>query len=115
MARQSRLRKLEGGPQGDGHYIVVIIATMGELRHQQKEIARLREQYGDNGDEVIASANCYIANHIAEWNWIGDDGLVMPMPRTNPEIIDDLTQEEIEFIGLALNGRSAVDEENRKK
>lgn len=45
-----------------------------------------------------------IIDHVVAWNWVGDDDQPLPPPSENPEVIDELTMDEIAFLGNALNG-----------
>lgn len=115
MARASRLKTIFGGPQGEGKKVILIIPTIGEMRHQRKETLALIEKLGNEAEEVEANANGYMADHIVDWNWEDDDGKVFPLPRTDPAVLHLLTQEELNFIALAMAGQSSDEVANRKK
>ena len=52
-----------------------------------------------------------LANHIVDWNWQDDDGNLLPLPKADASVLDELTIEEIQFLGELLNPGS----ERRKK
>ncbi len=51
---------------------------------------------------------------IKEWNWVDDDGNALPLPSQNPEILDDLTDDETVFIMEKVMG-SPVETREKKE
>ena len=45
--------------------------------------------------------------HVIAWNWVDDDGNPLPDPKENPEVFDELTDDEVTFL---INKMMGVDE-----
>jgi len=115
MARASRVKTVKGGPQGPDAKVVVLIPTVGEMRHQRKVTLSLMKEHGDDAEEVEANANQYLADHVLEWNWTDDEGKVFDLPRTNQAVLAELTQEELNFIAQVMAGQNPEEVADRKK
>lgn len=115
MARASRVKTIKGGPQGADAKLVLLIPTVGEMRHQRKITMALMKEKGDDSEEVEENANQYLAEHVLEWNWVDDEGKVFDLPRNNKEVLPLLTQEELNFIAKAMAGQNEEETADRKK
>lgn len=76
----------------------------------ESELAKLRKELETIGEKQAAMGDQLMIDHIAEWNWVDDEGKPLPLPKTNPEVIDELMNEEIRFLTRAITG----DSEDRK-
>lgn len=111
MLKRNRVRTMKGGPMGDEAFVVVLVPTIGELRHQAKQAEKL----GMESDAAESEANIYFSKHILKWNWVDDEGQPLPQPFDNPGIFTVLTGDELRFLGQCLAGQTPEQEEDRKK
>lgn len=113
--RQSRLRTVFGGPQGEKASITLVSPTMGEVKALQKLVKEASQSSDDEAEKNLEISNKYLSDHIVAWNWVNDDEEVFELPKVNPEVLDLLTIEEIKFINDSLVSQVPYEIENRKK
>jgi hypothetical protein len=101
--RQNVRRFPSEAVQGEGSWIEVSRLTVGEAR----EADRLRKD--PDADSFEAVGDIY-KKHVRAWNWVDDDGEPLPLPADDPDVINDLTDQEFAFISDCLVGS----EEERK-
>jgi hypothetical protein len=90
--------------QGEDSWVEVSRLTVGEARI-------INEQQGkDNLDSFEAVLPLY-QKHIIDWNWVDDDGKQLSLPKDEPGVVDQLTDQEFAFIANCLSGG---DEETQK-
>ena len=58
----------------------------------------------DHEKKVERMNNEVLGDLVYEWNWVDDDGTPFEQPRGNPDVFDNLTPEELEFITDRMNG-----------
>lgn len=107
MPQRNALRRIDASSvQGEGAYIVVRPLRVGEVR----DIRQHGETMSD--DERRALDNTLLQQNVVEWNWVDDDGNLLPLPSVEPSVIAEMTQEEFIFAVQAIttgtlpNGRS---------
>ena len=95
--------------QGDDSWVVLKRATMGE----GKEAGRLNTDIPIDGDGGPDRANLrsdrnnvFLANRVVEWNWVDDAGTPLPQPKDDPNIVDSLTDLEIDWLIDHAAGRA---------
>lgn len=66
----------------------------------------VREQ-PDDYDEMTEVMKL-LATHVTEWNWVDDDGKPLPLPKDHPEVMDQLTDLEVQALSNALRGPDAA-------
>lgn len=86
--------------QGEGSWVKLRKLTVGEA----KTLARTAETLNGGGEVAIQMTGEILASHIVGWDWVGTEGEPLPLPKDKPEIIDELTGEELNFLALALVG-----------
>ena len=79
-----------------------------------REIRKLREQIGDNPEDVekldekeidkFEEGLNLMGRHILKWNWVDDEDVSMLVPNENPDTLEELTNEEVEFLTGLLMG-----------
>lgn len=111
MPSRNRILVVSGGPQGEDAQITVLVPTLGEMREQ----AKASKISGLDSDDAEISAREYLGRHILSWNWVDDDGNLMPAPNKNPDVFSLLTRAEVTFIGQSLSGMAGDALENQKK
>lgn len=92
--RQNTRRVSSEAVQGEDSYIVIRSPTVREAR----SIADQWDKW-DDGERVDA-----LKAIIAGWNWVDDAGQPLTQVQDNPQIILDLTGNEIQFIIDAMAG-----------
>jgi hypothetical protein len=98
--RQNTRRFLSSAVQGDDSYVVVTRLTVGEAKNIHKmQVARGEDN--PDIDSLEAVIPLYI-QHIADWNWVDDDGKPLPLPKQDPGVIDQLTDQEFAYLGDIL-------------
>lgn len=83
--------------QGEGSYVVLTGVKVSEMR-------KMRKSAEDKDFDHFQGGLDLIAKHIQDWNWVDDDGNPLALPANNPEVIDDLTDEESKFLAGLLIG-----------
>lgn len=102
MPARNMIRTYTGGPQGEDAKVVIKMPTIGEMRHQQKDMSK----FEDGSDESEASARSYFSEHVVEWNWVDGDGQPLPSPRMNPDAFTELLADELSYLGKCLSGEA---------
>ena len=80
--------------QGEGSFATLRHVSMKE----QREIRRMVEE------EISAFdlGAFLLRQNVLDWNWVNDDDEPMPNPQEDPDVIELLTDAEIEVLGNAL-------------
>lgn len=103
MPKRQNVKTIDSSAvQGEGSYVVIKRMTYGEAR-AARDLARRAEKDKDE-DAVADAGQDMIANHLMTWNWVDDEGNPLPLPRDDRGVFDRLTDEEVLFLGQALNG-----------
>jgi hypothetical protein len=98
--------------QGEGSWLKARLILHG----QRKEyVARNGDIIGKNATDVPperraefqAENDAMLVRAIVDWNWVDDDGVLLPLPKDNPAVIDLLTEAEAAFIASAMQGEAA--------
>lgn len=111
--RQSRLKRIVGGPQGEDAFVEILLPTVGEIKALQKLVKEVTE--GDQNDVNLDTNNKYLVEHIMNWNWVDDEEVAFPTPRQDVSVLDKLTIEETLFLNQSLSGQVQTEIEDRKK
>lgn len=85
--------------QGEESYVILTAVKVREIRI-------LRKMGDDPNFDEFEGGIQLLAKHIADWNWVNDEGQPLPKPREDSEVIDELTNEESEFLVGLLIGSS---------
>ena len=82
--------------QGEGSFVVTTAVKV-------KEIRRIRKHAADPNFDDFEGGIKLLADHIVKWNWVDDEGKPLSCPKDDPTVIDELTNEESEFlVGLLM-------------
>ncbi len=101
MAKRRAQRRINSDEvQGKGSWVLVSALTVKEAR-------TMRKQAEDENFDSFGSGLDLVKAHVLDWNWVDDEDESMPSPRTEPDIVDELTIEEAEFLANALLGEDA--------
>lgn len=85
--------------QGEGAYAIISAVKVGEIRK-----ARLEAKDPEFDD--FEGGVTLLIKHIVKWNFVDDDGNEMPLLKDTPEVIDDLTNEEVTFLVNCMMGET---------
>ena len=86
--------------QGEGSWVIVAALTVAEMREFRKRTDKKDFDAFELGVEVLQT-------HVREWNWVDDDGQPFPQPKDDPSVIDLLTDEEVKFLSVLIQGSEA--------
>ena len=85
--------------QGEDSFVVVRPPKWGLLRKAQQQ-----SKADDAAAAGVTFAADLICASVVEWNWTDDEGLPLPLPKNNPEIIDELDADEVAFLVEKISG-----------
>lgn len=97
--------------QGEGSYVVLSALKVREiraLRQKGKEAEKAEEAGEDTDDAAFEGGLKILSEHVVDWNWVDDEEKDLPLPKDDPDIIDDLTNDETEFLSDLLTGGKEV-------
>ena len=82
--------------QGEGAYVVISGVKV-------KEIRKIRKLAKTEDFDEFEGGISLLAKHILDWNFVDDEGKPLSIPNVVPEVIEELTNEESEFlVGLMM-------------
>ena len=97
--RQSVKRHDASEVQGEEAFVVTTEVKV-------KEIRQIRKAAKDGDYDDFEGGIGLLAKHVVKWNWVDDEGNPLPCPKDVPSVIDELTNEESEFlVGLLMGGK----------
>ena len=83
--------------QGEDSYVLLSGVKVREIRKVRK-LAKT-----EDFDEFEGGISL-LAGHIVGWNWVDDEGKLLPVPKDHPEVVDELTNEESVFLTNLMLG-----------
>lgn len=83
--------------QGKGTYVIMSSLRVGERRDYI-------EKSKEKDFSMVGWGIELLTKHILEWNWVGDDGKELPIPKDDPKVMDDMTDAESELLAGLLTG-----------
>lgn len=99
--------------QGDDSYVCIIRPTV-------KQMKSAMETLKPNGREELSEAEKNAINldaalkileeNIVEWNWVDEMGEPLPLPRTDPSVMDGLTDMEVQFLAALIKPNEESEE-----
>ena len=98
--RRRVVRHDSTGVQGEGSWVIVAALTVAEMRAFRKRADEEDFDAFELGVEVLKT-------HVYEWNWVDDDDVPLPQPKDDPEVIDLLTDDEVDFLSGRIQGSEA--------
>ena len=85
--------------QGEGSFVVTTEVKV-------KEIREIRKAAKDKDYDDFEGGIKLLAEHVVKWNWVDDEGKDLPCPKEDPTVIDELTNQESEFlVGLLMGSK----------
>ena len=84
--------------------------ALDEASDDQKETAQAAVEAAqialdEAESKLIAITEDLVKKNFVEWNWVDDDGNPFDNPSQNSEVLDRLSADEVEFLGLAIGGQ----------
>ena len=102
MPKRKTVKRFETDEvQGEGSYVVISGVKVREIREA-------RSKTDDPNYDDMEFGLSMLTDHILEWNWVDDLGNPLPLPSERPEVIDELTTEESEYLAELLVGSEAA-------
>jgi hypothetical protein len=79
---------------------------------QEATAAAAGAMFGQIG-ELFEELCSILASYVLAWTWTDNDGEPLPQPKGRPEVIRELTDEELWYIlGVAMGGSNKAQEKN---
>jgi len=106
--------------QGEDSFVVLTGVKVREIREIRKlaqedeKVQKRNEAHREAGEpeeEVLDQFEgglSLLAGHIIKWNWVDDDDQPLVVPAEDPSVIDELTNEEVEYLTELLMGKEAA-------
>ena len=95
MGRRRSIRRVASDAvQGEGSWVEV-----KEIRYGEYKAARKIAASGQGGEDLDDQI---IRDHVAAWNWVDDADVDLPLPSSDPSVIDSLTVIEKGFLITAI-------------
>ena len=120
MAKRQTVKRHETPEiQGEDSFVVVTGIKVRDIRKLRKMVRNeglqeRNEEHREKGepeeepiDEFEESLKL-IAKHVADWDWVDDDGEPLLVPKEHPEVMDELTNEEAVFLTELMIGKDAA-------
>lgn len=106
--------------QGEGSFVTIVALKVREIREYRKQAdaKELNEETGEMEPsfDAFEGGVDMLKTHIKEWNWVDDDGNPLDQVPANPEVVDEITNAESEFLAnLLLFGPKADKPEDETK
>lgn len=87
--------------------------TLTEERWWQRLLNRLKKQKAKPQSEIYRAFTRRVIGYVADWNWVDDTGQPLPNPRECPEVVESLTDTELnELLGIIYGGGETEDVKN---
>jgi hypothetical protein len=128
--RTSGRKVLTPTVQGADSWVIVRAATVGEILEARREqeqrtgfwyglgvrlmriVGWFRPAYNPGMSDQIRASAYRTINHIKAWNWVDEHGESLPQPSDSPQIVEQLTEEELACLIDAVY-RNAQSEESK--
>jgi len=89
MPRLTQTRRIQtDAVQGEGSYVDATSPKVGEIR---------RVQRAPKGEDYEITLELLV-RHIIGWNWEDESGNALPLPKDDPAVIDELTNDELVYL-----------------
>lgn len=83
--------------QGEGAFVITTAVKVREIRE-------IRKHASDPEFDDFEGGVALLAKHVIKWNFVDDERNPLPCPKDDPTVIDELTNEESEFLVNLLMG-----------
>ncbi len=104
--RQSVVRVKTPELQGEGSYVVMAAMKVREIREYRKQAQekKLNEETGEMEPtfDAFEGGVDMLKTHVLEWNWVDDHGNPLDQVPANEDVINELTNDESEFLATIL-------------
>lgn len=95
MSKRQNVRKIDTPKlQGPGSFVEFRRFTYGE----SKTIQAAKAEHADDANWQQDESVRLLCEHLVNWNWVDDVGDPLPLPKDDPTVVDQLTDEEMEFL-----------------
>lgn len=119
--------------QGDGSWVKVRAATIGEILDARREQETRDNAWFRMGrwlgrvfswllpnrpksapvSQITRDFTYRVIGYIADWNWVDGDGEPLPDPKENPSVVESLTDDEMSaLIDAVYGGRRSEEQKN---
>jgi len=98
MSKRKSVRVYETDDlQGEGSFVKLSAVKVREVRKARK-LAK------DAEVDAFMEGLKMLKDHVLAWNWVDDNDEPLPLPKDQPDVLDELTNEEVEFLAGILMG-----------
>lgn len=122
--RQSVKIHISEEVQGEGSWVKIRRLTVGQqamfraaMTDAEKSVISINDERLNRltkATMVIDAQKKILQQNVIEWNWVDDDGAVLPLPARQPEVLDMLTDEEFLFLFQCIGGQLPQAEVEKK-
>jgi hypothetical protein len=92
--------------QGEGSYVMLLKLKHGQTWALQAEMAAASKANDTRPLEDLLS------RQVVGWNWANADGVPFALPKDDPEVLDELTEDELVFLAQSLLSVSGAKAKN---
>ena len=104
---QLLVERVDSAPvQGEGSYVLLKKMTHGEVKAFNREMAAAAKSEDEMPLQIV------IRTQVVDWNWSDQDGVLFPLPKDQPEILERLTEAELLFLTQNIMGVSSATSKN---
>lgn len=108
MSKRETTRKVRSSEvQGSGSFVVFKKIRVKDMREIQESYANIEE---DDSEASMKLTTDLLKDYLIEWNWCDENQEPLPLPAEDPDVIENLTDEELLFLSENITGSK-----NRKK
>lgn len=103
MARRTSVRRYDTEEvQGEGSFVVLSSMKVKEVRALRLASKQAKAAGEDDGDAAFEGGLKILADHIVDWDWVDDGDKPLPLPKDDPNVVDELTNDEADFLSDLL-------------
>lgn len=108
MPKRKRVRRFASDEvQGKSSWVTIASMVVADQRKALKELAKIEASEATGTDLTIANFEAGVRmmkTHVREWNWVDDDGNPLSLPKDDPEVLEQLTDDEVAFLTKCIRG-----------
>jgi len=89
--------------QGEDSFVIITSMKIKEIRAARSDKDKNMFEFGLQ----------VIQEHVLDWNWVDEADEPLPSPRDEPDVVYELTDDEVQFLAdLFINGGTEVELKN---
>lgn len=109
--RKSVVKHITTAAQGDDSWVIMQRPTVGQMKLAQRAVAASAKLSQDEKDAQSFEVGMQVIKDcVLEWNWVDGNGKPLDQVPANPDVVDELTDQEVIVLMKLFN----PDEEEAK-